>query len=180
MKHANTAQPFSELRRVASDGALSGDNSRYGIPSYYLAESRRQSEAPLGTGSADWRSSGIPSYYLTERDGDGRSVHGEGERPGFETRELEVLVVKAEGPMPDPLPEPLSKGEDGVHKSEFVGEMVVRSLTGSTAVSEDGRRRSGLSGQLAGAMMGGNVGESPDNDDHWNPVYCSEWKGVED
>lgn len=180
MKHANTAQPSSELRRVVSAGTLSGGISRYKIPSYYFAASRRQSEAPLGTASADWRSSGIPSYYLTERDEDGRSPYGEGERPDFETRELKVLVVKAEGPMPDPLPEPLSKGGDGVDKSECVGELVVRSLTCSTAVSEDGRRRSGLSGQLAGAMMEGNTGKSPDSDDDWNPVYCSEWKGVED
>lgn len=110
MEHANTAQPSSELRRVASAGTLSGSISRYEIPSYYLAEPRRRSEAPLGTASADWRSLGIPSYYFTERDEDGRSVHGERERPGSETRELKVLVVEAEGSMPDHLPEPLSKG----------------------------------------------------------------------
>lgn len=58
--------------------------------------------------------------------------------------------------------------------------MMVRSLTSSTAVSEDGRRRSGLSGQLVGARMGGNIGKSPDGDDDWGPVYCFKWKGVED
>ncbi|KAF7510593.1 hypothetical protein GJ744_006205 [Endocarpon pusillum] len=160
MEHANIAQPSLELRRVASAGTLSGGISRYEIPSYYLAEPRRRSEAPLGTASADWRSSGIPSYYLTERDEDGRLMHGEGERPGFETRELKVLVVKADGSVPDALPKPFSEGEDGVDKGECVGEMMVRSLTGSTAVSEDGRRRSGLSGQRAGAMMEGSIGKS--------------------
>ena len=179
MNQANTAPPSSEFRRVASAGALSGGISGYEIPSYYLAESRRQSEAPLGTASADWRSSGIPSYYLTERDEDGRPVHGEGERPDFETRELNGLVVKAEDFMPDPLPEPLNNGKDGVDEAECVGEMMVRSLTGSTAVSEDGRRRSGLSGHLAGAMVGGNTGECPDCDNDWDPVYCSGWKDIE-
>ncbi len=177
MKQAYTAQLYPEPRRASSAGALPGRTFEYELPSYYLAKSRRQSEAPLGNASADWRSSGIPSYYFKEHDEHGSSVHGEGEGSRLETTtELRGVISESDDFVPDPLFESLDNGRAGVEKSEGAGEMMTRSLTGSTAVSEDGRRRRRLSCDLADVMAGRNIGESLGCGDDWDPVYCSGWK----
>jgi hypothetical protein len=163
---SHTGRPSSQVSTLAADRTISG----YEIPSYYLGEFKRQSAILSEHDRLGWGtlSSGIPSYYFKEHDEDGRSILSEVvKRPSFEKGELELTSI----------------GKDDTEKVNYTGDIVTRTLTGGTAVNQDGekrRRRSGFSDEIVGAT-GGPAGQASRNGDGgWDSVYCSGWKSTDD
>jgi hypothetical protein len=139
--------------------------SAYEIPSYYLNESKPQSPILFEPDRGGWgaRSSGIPSYYFKEHDEDGRSIVAVVKQPSFEIGELDASSI----------------GKDHTEKVQYTGDVVARTLTGSTVVGKGSERRrvSGLSDEMVGPTAGPAGQASRNGGDGWDSMYCSGWKG---
>ena len=178
---ADAQRPSLNVNRISSASAPSDKSSGYEIPSYYLRDSSRQSAVlQEETDAAEWRSSrGIPSYYFKEHDAEGRSI-GEGRRRSNSGVTEPILWTSRPGMVLPRCRLGHSMNKDDADEVPCSEAMVSRSLTGSTAVGDEGRRRSDLSTTDAADTKAGAAHASRDGGDGWEAVYCSGWKGLKD
>lgn len=173
-----TRRRGTRIGATASAQRASDMASEYEIPSCYLDESTERLEPDR---RADWRrgSAGVPSYYFKEHDAEGRSIlldpYPGAEKGGssFEMSELDLNAPAAATRVHD-------DDDDTEQAQQSFGEIASRSLTGSTAVSVDGRGGRGVSSDLAAGAFGERAGQTTlEGDEDWEIVYCSGWRGAE-
>jgi hypothetical protein len=174
----------TESWRDCSDKAFSDSTSE--VPSYYLKEldnsSRIVSRAEPTT-QAMRDSAGIPSYYFKEHDEDGRPILEAEKRTSFEMRECGVPARKPElavdGAQLYGKEISVKKGKV-VEGTDYKVQSQCGSLSETTVVNEDGRQRSLLSGRGGIIADIARASEAKAGDDEgWETVYCSGWKGRE-
>jgi hypothetical protein len=130
--------------------------SRYEIPSYYFQDHDSNRTSASTESSRPPSSSGIPSYYFKMHDADGNSIQLDAQQP-------DGGDVKEPGPATRPdivrQPSPLRRELQATHGRESVRSPCA-SLTGSTALSDSGRRRTVLSGSTGGESAISNRGHA--------------------